>query len=301
MKKILNGRYSPRGSISKLMLKMKLLTLFLMIGLTASSANTYSQNTKLSMTLNRVTVKEVIQHIEQNSEFIFLYNERSLDLDRLVNFSVKEESIDLVLEQLLGNTGNSWRVYDRQIVILEEDATDQPASQIPATRETINEIQPQTRDLSGVVRDERNMPLPGVSIIVKGTTIGTITNMDGTFNLSAPLNSETLVFSFIGMRAQEIAIGQQTNFTIVLVEETFGVDEVVVVGYGVQRKANLTGAVDQITSESFEGRSMPNITQGLKGVVPNLNIRLADGKPTQSPSFNIRGTTSIGQGVVHWY
>lgn len=296
MKKILNGRYSPRGSISKLMLKMKLLTLFLMVGLAASAVNSYSQNTKLSLNLNQVTVKEVITQIEQNSEFIFLYNEKSLDLNRLVNFSVKDESIELILEQLLGTTGNNWRVYDRQIVILEKEAKEPATSQIATPNATIVEIQPQTKELSGLVRDERNMPLPGVSIIVKGTTVGTITNMDGTFNLSVPLNSQSLVFSFIGMRAQEVAIGNQTNFSVVLVEETFGVDEVVVVGYGVQRKANLTGAVDQVTSETFEGRSIPNINQGLKGVVPNLNIKLMDGKPTQAPAFNIRGTTSIGQG-----
>lgn len=154
----------------------------------------------------------------------------------------------------------------------------------------------QGRAVSGVVKDNSGQVLPGVTVIVTGTALGTVTSVDGAFTLNVPATAQSLTFSFVGMRQQVVAIGTQSSFNITMVEESFGVDEVVVVGYGTQRKANLTGAVDQVTSEAFEGRSIPNITQGLKGVVPNLNIKLMDGKPTQAPSFNIRGTTSIGQG-----
>jgi TonB-linked SusC/RagA family outer membrane protein len=154
----------------------------------------------------------------------------------------------------------------------------------------------QQKEISGSVKDRNGQSLPGVTIVVKGTTTGTISDANGNFTLSIPAGAQILVFSFVGMKTQEVQIGNQTTFKMVLGEEEIGLDEVVVVGYGTQKKANLTGAVDQITSQVFENRSVPNVTQGLKGVMPNLNIKLLDGKPTQAPSYNIRGTTSIGQG-----
>ena len=152
------------------------------------------------------------------------------------------------------------------------------------------------RDISGKVTDDSGMPLPGVSVVVRGTSIGSVTDNDGSFRFSIPSNAQQLVFSFVGMKSMEVSVEGRTTFNVVLEEETIGVDEVVIVGYGVQKKANLTGAVDQVNSEAFENRSMTNLTQGLKGVMPNLNIRLLDGKPNQAPSYNIRGATSIGQG-----
>jgi TonB-linked SusC/RagA family outer membrane protein len=154
----------------------------------------------------------------------------------------------------------------------------------------------QTREVSGSVKDNKGQPLPGVAIVVKGTTLGTVTNMNGAFQFNIPGETQTLEFSFVGMKRLEVSVSGRSVIDVVMEEESFGVDEVVVVGYGVQKKANLTGAVDQVTSEVFEGRSMSNINQGMKGIVPNLNIKLMDGKPTQAPKFNIRGTTSIGQG-----
>lgn len=157
-------------------------------------------------------------------------------------------------------------------------------------------ITQQGKQISGKVTGKDGTPIPGVSIAVKGTSLGTITDNAGAFQMEIPSNAQTLVFSFVGMKSQEIAVLNKTQFDVQLVEEEIGLDEVVVVGYGVQKKANLTGSVDQVTSDVFENRSMTNVTQGLKGVMPNLNIRLLDGKPNQAPSYNIRGTTSIGQG-----
>jgi hypothetical protein len=142
--------------------------------------------------------------------------------------------------------------------------------------------------VSGKVAGPDGIPLPGVSVIVKGTTVGTVSDVDGNFRLTLPQNAQTLVFSFVGMKVQEVPVAGKVLFNVQLMEEAVGVDEVVIVGYGVQKKANLTGAVDQVSSEAFENRSIANINQGLKGVMPNLNITLGDGKPNQAPSFNIR-------------
>lgn len=154
----------------------------------------------------------------------------------------------------------------------------------------------QQKSVSGSVKDKSGQSLPGVTIVAKGTTVGTITDMDGKFTLPIPAGTQTLVFSFVGMATLETPVGNQSVFNVVLRDENIGLEEVVVVGYGTQKKANLTGAVDQVTSEVFENRAITNVTQGLKGVMPNLNIKLLDGKPNQAPSYNIRGTTSIGQG-----
>jgi len=150
--------------------------------------------------------------------------------------------------------------------------------------------------ITGKVTDESGQPLPGVSVILKGTAQGTVSNENGNFSLTIPDGAETLQFSFIGMRTKEVSIEGKTTFTVVMEEETIGVDEVVVVGYGTQKKVNLTGAVDQVSSEMLENRPVNNVTQALQGVIPNLNITLADGKPIRSASYNIRGGTSIGQG-----
>lgn len=161
-------------------------------------------------------------------------------------------------------------------------------------REDVTGLNAADVTVTGTVTDSSGDPIPGVTVSVSGTTIGAATDLDGKYALTVPEGS-TLAFSFIGFATQRIAVGDRSVIDVVLSEDMASLDEVVVVGYGVQRKANLTGAVDQITSEVFENRPISNISQGLVGAVPNLNITMLDGKPTQSPSFNIRGTTSIGQ------
>ena len=155
----------------------------------------------------------------------------------------------------------------------------------------------QQKAISGVVKDENNVPIPGVTVLAKGTTVGTVTDANGRYSLSGfPASAKVLSFSFIGMDSQEMPIGDKATINVLLKTSSVGVEEVVVVGYGTQKKANLTGAVDQVTGEVFDNRPIANVSQGLKGVIPNLNIKLMDGKPNQAPSYNIRGTTSIGQG-----
>ena len=149
--------------------------------------------------------------------------------------------------------------------------------------------------ISGIVTDEGGRPLQGVSVQIKGTNEGVITDATGKFSLSVPENA-TLSVSFVGYESQEVEVGSKDNITIELKVNAAGLNEVVVVGYGTQKKGNLTGAVSQVTSEVLENRSIPNLTQGLQGQIPNLNITMLDGKPIQSPSYNVRGTTSIGQG-----
>ncbi|HUS01584.1 MAG TPA: TonB-dependent receptor [Chitinophagaceae bacterium] len=153
-----------------------------------------------------------------------------------------------------------------------------------------------SRTITGQVSDSKNNLLGGASVVLKGTNKGTSTDANGRFVLNDVPANGVLVISSTGFTPQEISARGKSNIEISLSEVISSLNEVVVVGYGTQKKANLSGAVDQVSSEVLENRSITNLNQGLQGVLPNLNIRMLDGKPNQAPAFNIRGTTSIGQG-----
>jgi TonB-linked SusC/RagA family outer membrane protein len=149
--------------------------------------------------------------------------------------------------------------------------------------------------ITGTVRDQNGEPIPGATISVPGTTIGTATDMDGRYSITVP-EGVNLVFSFIGFESQTITLGNQRIIDITLMESTAALDEVVVVGYGTQQKVNLTGAVGVATSERLQNRPIANVAEGLQGVIPNLNIAPRNGDPSQSPAFNVRGFQSINGG-----
>ncbi|WP_235954577.1 SusC/RagA family TonB-linked outer membrane protein [Cyclobacterium salsum] len=149
--------------------------------------------------------------------------------------------------------------------------------------------------VSGTVVDENGQPIPGATVSVPGTSIGTATDLDGKYSITVP-DGSSLVFSFIGFESQTITVGNQQTINITLAESAQALDEVVVVGYGTQQKVNLTGAVGVATSERLQNRPIANVAEGLQGVIPNLNIAPRNGDPSQSPSFNIRGFQSINGG-----
>lgn len=154
----------------------------------------------------------------------------------------------------------------------------------------------QQTEVSGTVTSaDDGTPLPGVSIVLKGTSTGTVTGADGNFILSVP-GDGVLVFSFIGFEDQEIELNGRSQINVVLAPDITDIEEVVVVGYGVQKKVNLSGAVDAIDAKELESRPIVNLSQGLQGVAPNLNIDFVSGEPGQTARINIRGTTSINGG-----
>jgi len=149
--------------------------------------------------------------------------------------------------------------------------------------------------VSGKIVDISGDPLPGVSVLVKGTHTGVITDINGNYSISVPGTKDLLQYSFLGFETQEMVVGNNTVMNVTLKEGTKELDEVVVVGFGTQKKVNLTGAISAVGSEVFENRPVANVGQALQGVVPNLNITISDGAPNTVPSFNIRGGTSIVQ------
>ena len=148
-----------------------------------------------------------------------------------------------------------------------------------------------TYTIKGVVLDFNNEPIIGASVLVIGTTNGSITNFDGIFTLNNVASNAQITISYIGMKSQTLSVNGKTSFKIVLKEDSEVLDEVVVVGYGTQKKVNLTGAVTMADGDVLEDRPIANVTQGLQGAIPNLNITFDGGSPNATAQINVRGTT----------
>ena len=234
------------------------------------------QNTKISLELTHVKLSEAIKVIEEKTPFVFFLNNSEIDMNRQVSLNLKEASIKEVLNQLLAP--GSYRIENYKIVLLADKM-------------------PQEGKITGKVIDETGMPVIGANVIDKKTNNGTITDLNGQFILDAPQDA-TLTVSFIGYISQDIHLKGQKDITVTLKEDTQLLDEVVVVGFGTQKKVNLTGAVASVNlSETLGDRPVPNIAQALQGTTPGLQIGSETGTPGDAMSYNIRGTTSINGGT----
>lgn len=252
--------------------------------LNAFASSTYSQVVKLDVRMSNATLEDVFDAIEKQSEFSILVNSSEVDLSAKVSIHANHKSIEEVLNTILRNKNLTYEIRDKHIIIYNSTKA------VPA-----GAMQQQTHKVTGTITDSHGEAIIGANVVVKGSTNGTITDFNGHFSLEVN-DGAILQISYIGYLAQEVAVGNKTNLSIIIQEDSQKLDEVVVVGYGTQKKVNLTGAVEQVTSEVFENRSVSNVTQALQGSIPNLNITMTDGKPNRSASYNVRGTTSIGQG-----
>ena len=238
----------------------------------------YTQNSKISLSVKEMKLADIMVRIEDQTKYHFAYNKTEIDVDKSYSVNINDAEIIEVLSALFSKGDVNYTIIDRQIVLSSSKESS---------------ISQQQKSVSGKVSDSSGATLPGVSVVVKGTTIGVITDNNGNYSLSNIPGSATLQFSFVGMKTQEIAVGTKTIINVKLTEETIGIEEVVAVGYGTQKKVNLTGAVSQVNSKTLESRAITNIGQGLQGVVPNLNITNSNGSPNTNPSYNVRGGTSF--------
>lgn len=244
----------------------------------------YSQQTKLSLSLNNQRLEEVLKTIEDKSEFFFLYNKDLIDVEQTVNISVTNQTITTILDELLKGTDISYSVVNRQIILSNLEGISGLVSQ-------------QQKNVSGKVTDSAGSSLPGVSIVVKGTTNGIITDTNGNYTLANVPSDATLVFSFVGMKMQEIIVGGKKNINVTLNEETVGIEEVVAIGYGTQKKVNLTGAVSQVKVDRILGdRPLSSVATALQGTIPGLQITSSSGRPGVATTIDIRGMMSINGG-----
>ncbi len=280
MKKLIvsqsNGGTCPK--FHKLLIVMKLTAIFLIVVCLQASATGYSQN-DVSISAKNVELKKLFNMLQKSTNYRFLYEDKQLPANVRVNVAVEKVSIQTLLNDVLRNTSLHYRVLNNNLVVLSHSAPNAILSNI----------------IKGRVTDESDQPLQGVSIRVKGSSAGVSTGADGMFSIEAPLNS-VLEISFIGYVTQEYTVKKDETVSIQLAPGDKNLDEVVVVGFGVQKKVNLTGAVDMITAKQLESRPIANLGSGLQGLIPNLNITTSNGRATTNPSFNIRGFTSINGG-----
>jgi TonB-linked SusC/RagA family outer membrane protein len=243
------------------------------IGLTGSYASEYSQKTKLSLNVQNTTVKDILKMIEDQSEFSFMYNASKIDVYRRIDFVAEKSSIEDILNGIFEGENVSYKIIDRNIVI-SSDSSDESLQQ--------------QKSVSGKVTDSSGIPLPGVSVVVKGTTNGVITDGNGNFTISNVPPDGIIVFSFVGMKMQEVVVGTNTNFNIVLAEDAIGLEEVVAIGYGTVKKADLTGAVSVIRTDEIKNITGLSISNAIQGLAPGVNIRSSGGIGSE-PVVEIRG------------
>ena len=251
--------------------------------------STYAEQTTLTVRMNNRTVKDVFSYIEKNSEFIFVYHGSNINLNRKVNVDVNNQTVESILKKMFEGTDIEYIINDRQIIVRKNETNrKQVAVAAPQQEKKIS--------VTGNVKDAIGEPLIGVNVMVKGTTIGGITDANGNFSLSDVAPNAVVSISYIGYKTQEIALNGKTSVNVTLSEDSEALDEVVVIGYGTQKKADLSGAVATVPKKVLENRPVLTVGQALQGSVANLTVSIGSGQATDSPSFNIRGTTSINGG-----
>ena len=258
-----------------LRMKLTIFSLFIVILQVSASISTDGQN--LNLQVKDQTIKEVLKTIENQTNYRFFFNEAFTDLNRVVTIDASNKTIQQILNELLSDSRVSYKILEDNLVVLA------PASEL------------QQVTVKGKVTDATTGdPLPGVNIIVSGTTIGVTTDMDGNYNINVPNADAVLEFSFIGYLAEKIEIRGQAIIDVKLMPDIKKLEEVVVVGYGTQKKATLTGAVEQVSSKAMEDRAVTNVGLALQGLTPGLVVTRNSPRPgNEGLNFVIRGASSV--------
>ena len=253
------------------------------------AASSYAEQTTLTVRMNNRTVKDVFSYIEKNSEFIFVYHGSNINLNKKVNVDVSNQTVEAILSKMFAGTDIEYIINDRQIIVRKNETNKkQVAVVVPQQEKKIT--------VTGNVKDATGEPLIGVNVMVKGTTVGSVTDANGNFSLSDVSPNAVVSISYIGYKTREVALNGKNSVNVTLSEDSEALDEVVVIGYGTLKKADLSGAVSTVPTKVLENRPVLTVGQALQGSVANLTVSIGSGQATDSPSFNIRGTTSINGG-----
>jgi TonB-linked SusC/RagA family outer membrane protein len=260
------------------------LTLILSLLVFATFGNSFSQ-VRLSLKLKNATIQEVIETIEKQTDYIFLYKDEIFDLEQRYSVDFEQTTFEEVLTSVCQTAKVDYEIRNERQIILK--GKDSPA-------ESFN-LSGQQREITGLVSDRQGLPLPGVSVIVKGTTIGVVTGADGRFSLVIPANAEILQFSFVGMRTLEMPIAGKVTFAVVLEEETIGIEEVVAIGYGTQKITTVTGAVSDVKGEKLMAAPSINFSNSISGRLPGVVAVTRSGEPgSDGSTIRIRGANTLG-------
>ena len=270
--------FLPKG-LKKLFTIMRITVILLFVALFQMVAveSSYSQSATISVKAEQISLTDLFSQIEHQSEFLFFYVDEEVKNIK-VNIQIKNKQIDEVLSQALVGTDLTYTINDRNINI---------------TRKTYATQQKQTKHITGKITDVNGEPIIGANVIEKGTTNGIITDIEGNFDLNVT-SSSILQISYIGYLSQEIQVGNKNLFNIKLIEDTQDIDEVVVVGYGTQKKANLTGSVTSVSIKDLTNLTLGQTSMALQGLIPGVAITQRSGQPgADGGTISIRGKTTL--------
>jgi TonB-dependent starch-binding outer membrane protein SusC len=286
-KRLINGR------TFQLIMKFGFIPIFLSIVLAdfVVAGTTFGQELlaqRITLEADNIEVRAILKQIEKQTHARFIYSPQVISASHKVRMQVTEQGLSRVLDILLRPLNITYRVNGQHIVLnrLVEESSQPEQFQ----------AQPANRKISGLVVDEKDIPLPGVNIILKGGQQGTVTDVSGNFQLTIPEGVVTLIFSYIGYLAQEVVVDKQSSLAIKLLADTKSLDEVLVVGYGNTTRRDLTGSVSSISSADFRNHPMNDFSQVLQGRAPGLVVSNTTGSPGQSAKMRIRGANSLSGG-----
>ena len=271
----------------KIPLSMKLLFVFCFcfVGLLCAN-DSYAQRTMISVKAQNLTVKEVLSQIEAQSDFSFFYNDHHIDVDRRVSVVTEQSNIFTLLNEVFKNTNVKYAVRNKKIILSTQIAD------APAVKQTVQ--------IKGKVTDMFGDPVIGATVMEDGTQNGTITDLDGNFILNTASANVTITVSYVGYMSQTVKAQSGKSLSVILKEDTKTLDEIVVVGFGTQKKVNLTGSVSTVNAEDLLSRPVSNVSQALQGLVPGMNFSYASdgngGEIGADMKVNIRGAGTIGDG-----
>jgi TonB-linked SusC/RagA family outer membrane protein len=264
---------SSYPGIKKLLLTMKLTLILIFITILQVSANVYSQ-TRVTLDVREKPIREVLKTIEQQTEIRFFYSDDLLSMNNMINVRADNQNIINVLNEMFLESPLTYKAYENNLIVI-----------VP--RNLLQQLR-----ITGLVSDKSGAPLAGVNIVAAGTSVGVISGADGRYSIDVPADAKSLAFSFIGMETQYIEIGTRTSINVTLLESAIGLEEVVVVGYGTQRKSDITGSVVSVSNEQITDRPVNNIFQALQGKAAGVDITTSL-RPGTLGSISIRGARSL--------
>lgn len=258
-------------------MKLTLLTLFMCA--TGLFASVNSQTMRVNINANNTATRTILNEIEKQTDYLFIYDTKEVNLDRKISVDATDKTVAEVLSNIFNNTEVVYAMEGSNIMLMKKDGR-------------ISVSQQNARKVTGKITDNKGEAIIGVNVIEKGTTNGTVTDLDGSFSLNIT-NRGILSISYIGYISKEIPVGNEKILNIKLVEDTQALDEVVVVGYGTQKKGEVASAISSIKSENFIKTPSTDAAQLIKGQVPGLSITTPDANPTSTSEISLRGITTL--------
>ena len=258
--------------------------LLLLFTLQGWAIRSFSQGSMLNLDMKNANIIDVLEEIENQSDYYFLFNYEQVKTDKKIDIKLTNQKIDDTLNTLLKGTGLKYTITDRQIV-LAKDAGDPSVLGLSSLQ--------QKKTIRGTVVGSEGEILPGVTVVVKGTTQGTVSDFQGNYTIEVPSEEAVLVFSFIGYKSFEIPVERNTVIDVSLQTEVTGIDEVVVVGYGTMKKSDLTGSVVSVSEDKIKGSVIANLDQALQGRAAGVTAVQTSGQPGSSVSIRVRGQGTL--------